>query len=458
MINRSGKEIGSQVPSQEKVSGDPKAEIEMARQFGNSASATLILQNEKEVIGWKNVAPISTLELSEYICIRVTAHCLNADHNSQGPNLIASSLGIFACKMPKALKKGLAGLISIEGQQRKLFAKEGDEEIKLAELDMTSLVNIADGSVHQVMIEYDNEQLTIAINPTAKKSEPISLTTTVRFSEFIKLDNGTAFIGICNESGTVMSNITIKSWWFNSSNLTSHKNAWNGLSLEYEPTWPVHLILSPEVLEKYNNLFRFLLPFRRVQLMLHRNWVVDSRQMTSQSKGVHIRKLMNLRREMAFFIDNVMSYFQVDVLEAQWSKLEQLVAKSQDFEEVRKFHDNYLNNINSQCLVYMSKLVKALEDLLQICKTMSYFIDRIERSEEYIADMEKQYRVIKAQFESQSGLIFKVMSSVKKNQNSPFLSQLLLRLDYNEYYSKLAAGLDKSRTSLPAFGYKSSHN
>eukprot|EP00826_Nyctotherus_ovalis_P065953 TRINITY_DN9719_c0_g1_i11.p1 TRINITY_DN9719_c0_g1~~TRINITY_DN9719_c0_g1_i11.p1 ORF type:complete len:637 (+),score=139.02 TRINITY_DN9719_c0_g1_i11:150-1913(+) len=442
-----------QVASQEKYSGDPRVEIEMARQFGSSASATLILQNEKEVIGWKNVAPISTLELSEYICIRVTANCIG-DRSPQGPSLIASSLGIYACKMPKALKKGLAGLIAVESQQRKLFAKEGDEEIKLAEIDITSQINIADGNTHQVIVECDSEQLTVSIDPTVKRSEPVSLVATVKFSEFIKLDNGTAFIGICNESGAVMSNITIKSWWFNSSNLSPHRDAWNGLSLEYEPTWPVHLILSPEVLEKYNNMFRFLLPFRRIQILLHRDWVVHLRQMKSVQRGVYIRKLMNLRREVAFFVDNVMSYFQVDVLEAQWSKLELLITRSQDFEEVRKFHDEYLNNISSQCLVSMSKLVKALEEIIQVCMKMSYFLDRIENSEDYTSDMDKEYRTIKAQFENQSGLIFKMMSNVKKNQNSPFLSQLLLRLDYNEYYSRLAAGLDKSQVSLSGFGHK----
>ena len=104
---------------------------------------------------------------------------------------------------------------------------------------------------------------------------------------------------------------------------------------------------------------------------------------------------MNLRREMAFFVDNVMSYFQVDVLEAQWSRLEDLVSKSQDFEEVRKFHDTYLNNINAQCLVNMSKLVKTLEELLQICMKMSYFLDRVENSEDYTQDMDKEYKLIK---------------------------------------------------------------
>eukprot|EP01022_Parablepharisma_sp_SALTPOND_P022239 TRINITY_DN446_c0_g1_i1.p2 TRINITY_DN446_c0_g1~~TRINITY_DN446_c0_g1_i1.p2 ORF type:complete len:508 (-),score=39.84 TRINITY_DN446_c0_g1_i1:69-1592(-) len=460
-----------QIPSQDKTlhgaGGEPKVELEMAKQFGNSVSASLILQNEKEVIGWKNVAPICTLELSEYICVRITASCLKLPGESQVPSgnpkgsVVTSTLGIYACKTPKTLRKTLAGLISIEGQQqqRRLTAKEEGEELKLAEVDISHLVNIADGNIHQITIEYENDQLSVCVG--AKKPDheaPIAITT-VKLNDFVKLDNGTCFIGICNESGSLISNISVRNWWFSSSNLPYHKDSWNGLSLEYEPTWPVHLILSPEVLEKYNNLFRFLLPFRRIQILLHKEWMANTRLMVSSKHGGYIKKIMNLRGEMAFFVHNVMSYFQVDVLEAQWSRLEELVGKSQDFEEVRKLHDAYLANIHSQCLVNMAKLVKALEELLHICMKMCFFLGRVEASESYTYDMDKDYKTIKEEFENQSGFIFKMMSNVKKNQSSPFLSQLLLRLDYNKYYSELAAKLEKKKISgvesLPRFGKRS---
>jgi len=448
------------MPSQEKGEkvqhGQNPGELEMAKQFGNSASLTLLFQNEKEVIGWKNVAPISTLELGEYLCIRITTNCERSLENVSKPSLsgaqalpssLSSTLGIYACKMPKTLKKTLANLISIEGnQQRKFVAKEEGEELKLAEI---SLENLANGEIHQVNVEYENDKLTCTISPSNSKGEESknSVSAIVKLSDFVKLDNGTCFIGLCNESGSVMSNMTIKNWWFSSSNLPYHKDGWNGLSLEFEPTWPLHLILSPEVLEKYNNLFRFLLPFRRIQILLHKEWMSNTRLMTSAKHKLYIRKLMNLRGQMAFFLNNVMSYFQVDVLEAQWNKLEEIISKSQDFEEVRKSHDAYLSNIHAQCLVNMSKLVKALEELLFICMKMCFFLDRVEASEDYTFDMNKDYETIKEEFENQSALIFKMMSNVKKNQSSPFLSQLLLRLDYNKYYSELAAKLDKKRIS-----------
>ncbi len=453
------------IPSQEKAAynpAEPKVELEMAKQFGSSASATLILQTEKEVIGWKNVAPICTLELNEYICVRAAVSCprLLGPESSQVMQIsvpkdtpVTSTVAIYACKNAKTIKKTLMNLIAIEGQQqRKLVAKEEGEELKLAETDISSTVNLADGEMHQISVEYENEQLVVSVDSGRAGRESAKVSVGIKLSDFVKLDNGTCFVGICNESGSVNSSLGVKSWWFSSSNLPYHKDSWNGLSLEYEPVWPLHLILSPEVLEKYNNLFRFLLPFRRIQILLHKEWMANTRLMTSGKHGKKIRKLMNLRGEMAFFVHNVMAYFQVDVLEVQWTRLEDGVGKSQDFEEVRKLHDVYLTNITSQCLIHMSKLVKALEELLHTCMKMCFFLDRVEASEEFTSDMEADYGQIKQEFEQQSAAIFRMMSNVKKNQSSPFLSQLLLRLDYNKYYSELAARLERGKRNTFSMG------
>ena len=47
---------------------------------------------------------------------------------------------------------------------------------------------------------------------------------------------------------------------------------WNNLSLNYTVPWPLHLILSPKVLSKYNEVFRFLLLAKRTQILLHEAW------------------------------------------------------------------------------------------------------------------------------------------------------------------------------------------
>jgi hypothetical protein len=43
-------------------------------------------------------------------------------------------------------------------------------------------------------------------------------------------------------------------------------------------------------------------------------------------------------------------------------------------------------------------------------------------------------------FQGQSNLLFKILSSVRSHNASPHLAQLLLRLDFNRYFS-IAGGL-----------------
>ncbi len=104
-------------------------------------------------------------------------------------------------------------------------------------------------------------------------------------------------------------------------------------------------MFSPDVVEKYNTLFRFLLPIKRVQLDLQYIWASKVRSTKHYSGDPNFRKPMLLRQHMSFLVDNLFAYLQVDVLESQWSHLVDSIEKSKDFEEVRLLHDNYLRSI-----------------------------------------------------------------------------------------------------------------
>ncbi len=80
-------------------------------------------------------------------------------------------------------------------------------------------------------------------------------------------------------------------------------------------------MFSPDVIEKYNILFRYLLPIKRVQLELQYVWSSKVRSMKKHTGDPNFRKAMLLRQQMSFLVDNIYAYLQVDVLESQWSKL-----------------------------------------------------------------------------------------------------------------------------------------
>ena len=54
----------------------------------------------------------------------------------------------------------------------------------------------------------------------------------------------------------------IMSWSMFSANVFNNEDAWNGLTMDYSAKWPLSLIISSHLIEKYKNLFRYLFPLR----------------------------------------------------------------------------------------------------------------------------------------------------------------------------------------------------
>lgn len=86
----------------------------------------------------------------------------------------------------------------------------------------------------------------------------------IKLQDYVKLDNGTAYLGFTHETVNLVNMVSIDNWTFVSDTRSNQADPWNGLSLDYRSHWPLHLMFSPDVIEKYNALFRFLLPIKRV--------------------------------------------------------------------------------------------------------------------------------------------------------------------------------------------------
>uniref|UniRef100_A0A8B9E505 Gamma-tubulin complex component n=1 Tax=Anser cygnoides TaxID=8845 RepID=A0A8B9E505_ANSCY len=176
-------------------------------------------------------------------------------------------------------------------------------------------------------------------------------------------------------------------------------SGWAALGLSYKVQWPLHILFTPAVLEKYNVVFKYLLSVRRVQAELQHCWALQMQRKHLKSNRTDAIK-WRLRDHMAFLVDNLQYYLQVDVLESQFSQLLQQINATRDFESIRLAHDHFLSNLLAQSFI-----------------------------------------LLKPGFSRQSSLLFKILSSVRNHQINSDLAQLLLRLDYNKYYTQAGGTL-----------------
>ncbi|KAF3833032.1 hypothetical protein F7725_026697, partial [Dissostichus mawsoni] len=192
---------------------------------------------------------------------------------------------------------------------------------------------------------------------------------------------------------------------------------WAALGLIYKVQWPLHILFTPAILEKaqpvnslslllsgvrYNVVFRYLLSVRRVQSQLQHCWALQMQRKHLKSNQTTAVK-WRLRNHMAFLIDNLQYYLQVDVLESQFSQLLQLINSTRDFESIRLAHDHFLSNLLAQSFILLKPVFHCLNEILELCRASA--------------------------------------RCVRNHQINSDLAQLLLRLDYNKYYTQAGGTL-----------------
>lgn len=215
--------------------------------------------------------------------------------------------------------------------------------------------------------------------------------------------------------------------------------------LKYNVQWPLHLLFSPKVMDRYNELFRFLLQIRRVQYDLQMVWCYHR-----EKKMTKCSPMLQFRNQLQFLVDNLQYYLQVDVLESQFSILMDTVQKSKDFEHIQRAHTVFQANVMSLCfLLHEIDTTKSMhQSLLQTNENPVFIIlnqlmDNVslfcELSLKCSDPLTKSEKITFTNYESMANQNVKDLMNLlmewKAGASNAPLNQLLLRLDYNHYYS-----------------------
>ncbi|MGH0176279.1 UNVERIFIED_CONTAM: hypothetical protein FKN15_010576 [Acipenser sinensis] len=215
-------------------------------------------------------------------------------------------------------------------------------------------------------------------------------------------------------------------------------SGWAALGMAYKVQWPLHILFTPAVLEKYNVMFRYLLSVRRVQSELQHCWALQMQRKHLKSNLSDAIK-WRLRNHMAFLVDNLQYYLQVDVLESQFSQLLQQINSTRDFESIRLAHDHFLSNLLAQSFILLKPVFHCLNEILELCHSFCSLVSQ------NLGPLDErgtaQLDILVKGFSRQSSLLFKILSGVRNHQINSDLAQLLLRLDYNKYYTQAGGTL-----------------
>ncbi|CAG8624696.1 2839_t:CDS:1 [Acaulospora morrowiae] len=261
------------------------------------------------------------------------------------------------------------------------------------------------------------------------------------------------------------------------------------LRLEYDIGWPLDLFVTSEDLNKYGDIFSFLISLRRTQIRLQRAWahLAMTRKSTSdvignKSNDMNSQRLMpwRVRASMMFFLDCLWGHMQMDIIEANFQKLvcrinassahhqrlrtntttepdtptasthkkttyqekdSHLTEKEtlRDFEDIRIGHSSYLGDILRGCLLESPICSDAIKKSLNICDQVCGLLERWDGK---LTDKDRLDQVVKLdkEFREQVAFLFRTLSGVNKTGEGfggppRHLDQLLLRMDYSKWFS-----------------------
>lgn len=241
------------------------------------------------------------------------------------------------------------------------------------------------------------------------------------------------------------------------------------ISLKYKVRWPLHLLFSPRIIDGYNELFRFLLQIKRIQFELHTVWC-DHRE----KKMAKNSQLLQLRNKFMFIVDNLQYYLQADVLESQFSILMQTVQESRDFEHIQRAHTVFQANILSLCFLLTNVAAAADQTMAAINRTelfatttagggsvvdnpVLHILNQImvrcmmfcelsaTCSDPMSAAECKELESCDLMFSAHVADLMRLLVGLHAGPSSAPLAQLLLRLDYNYWFSAQQLVEEESR-------------
>ena len=213
------------------------------------------------------------------------------------------------------------------------------------------------------------------------------------------------------------------------------RRGWGMISLKYKVIWPLHLLFSPSALNDYNTLFRFLLRVKKTQIDL---WNLWSEHMYHKNIDIGV---IQLRNNLIFIIDNLQYYLQVDVLESQYAIMEVNMKNTRDFEDIQKAHSIFLANVMSQTFLLGSSaerknpVNKLIKLLLRLCDDFILQASMWEMGNLLLTEKE-ELKTLSTTLESLMNWLTKTLNRVRAQPSGEHLAQLLLRLDFNRWFSK----------------------
>ncbi|XP_012522259.1 gamma-tubulin complex component 5 isoform X2 [Monomorium pharaonis] len=159
-------------------------------------------------------------------------------------------------------------------------------------------------------------------------------------------------------------------------NINTHQvlQAVNSITLNYTVEWPISIVLTRKVLEKYNEIFRFQLKLKWALWTLNNLRFCDlegsrSSCIKDRLEQFHIRRLETLRFWLLHAIGSIHTYLSGQVLQSLGFILEKVLTQADSLDTIISVHNEYLNKVHEHCLLTeeFEDLMTTINNMIEMC-------------------------------------------------------------------------------------------
>jgi len=144
---------------------------------------------------------------------------------------------------------------------------------------------------------------------------------------------------------------------------------------------------------------------------------------------LHSCALLGLRLSVALCLCHCLA--QGDVIDTQFELLMQSINHARDFDAIGAAHHNYITALLVQTFRTTPSVRRLLGDIFALCESLCDLVERgIWRDTSGFAELDR----VETGFQRQTAFLFKMLTSASSKDH---LSQLLLRINYNQYFSQI---------------------
>lgn len=198
--------------------------------------------------------------------------------------------------------------------------------------------------------------------------------------------------------------------------------------------FPLSIFISKRMLTKYQLVFRHLFACKMVHRKLEDVWILlKTRRSYFREKWISNSYILFHR--MIHFLDSVLYYDFMEVIEPNWKAMEVSLKSGCDKLEVAsRKHNDFLDTILKQCMLTNPKLLRTQSKLLNACVMFSNWIqENITNPSLSTREAEETILKIGNYFLSHLQVLTESLSAFSLVDAEPHLANLCTRLNFNDF-------------------------